>query len=59
MSGWFHNLRVSPDWTREKFGTLPRFVGNFARNWVKVIGAGRAFEKRYPAQYQGDQVRGP
>ncbi len=52
VSGWFHNLRVSPDWTRDKFGTLPRYVGNFARNWVKEIGAGRAFEKAYPAQYK-------
>ncbi len=51
VSGWFHNLRVSPDWTRKTFGTLPRYVGNFARNWVREVKAGRAFEKRYPAQY--------
>ena len=50
-SGWFHNLRVSPEWTRKEFGTLPRFVGKFARKWVQVIGAGRAFEKHHPAQY--------
>ncbi len=50
-SGWFHNLRVSPDWTRKEFGTLPRFAAKYARYWVQVIGAGRAFEKDHPAQY--------
>ena len=51
VSGWFHNLRVSPDWARKTFGTLPRYVENFAQNWVKEVEAGRAFEKKHPAQY--------
>jgi Sulfotransferase family len=37
VSGWFHNLRASPDWTRATFPSLPAYAAMFAREWADDI----------------------
>jgi hypothetical protein len=43
ISGWFHNLRVNADWTRQSFASMDAYVRNFAEVWAAEIGAARRF----------------
>jgi len=43
VSGWFHNLRVSPEWTNKKFGSMSSYVKSFARQWATEIAAVQGF----------------
>ena len=51
VSGWFHNLRVSPDWTRETFATMDDYVVALAEEWAANVGAGCAFGEAQPERY--------
>jgi hypothetical protein len=51
VSAWFHNLRVSPDETRKKFGTLSRFTRMTATTWMGDVKAGHQFGQAHPTQY--------
>jgi hypothetical protein len=43
VSGWFHNLRVTPDWTRETFASMDAYVEALAEEWAANVGAGSRF----------------
>jgi hypothetical protein len=51
VSGWFHNLRVSPDWTRETFAAMDEYVVALAEEWAANVGAGSAFGDAHPERY--------
>jgi Sulfotransferase family len=50
VSGWFHNLRVSPDWTREQFGSIDEYVVALAAEWAGNVEAGAEFADQQPAR---------
>ncbi|MGB8843846.1 MAG: sulfotransferase [Aliidongia sp.] len=51
VSGWFHNLRVSPDWTRETFTSMDAYVRALAAEWAGNVGAGSRFGEANPDSY--------
>lgn len=51
VSGWFHNLRVTPDRTYKTFGSLDRFVETIAKGWSNEIGLARSFAAAHPDLY--------
>jgi hypothetical protein len=51
VSGWFHNLRVSPDWTRETFTSIDAYVRALAAEWAGNVGAGSRFGEANPDSY--------
>ncbi len=51
VSGWAHNLRIAPDWTRDTFGSLPRYVDTFAPTWTQGIRLGQSFGTKHPDRY--------
>lgn len=51
VSGWFHNLRVSPDWTRETFATMDDYVVALAEEWAANVRTGCAFGDARPERY--------
>jgi hypothetical protein len=51
VSGWFHNLRVSPDWTMQTFGNLASYIETIAPIWVKEIETGRQFGQAHPDRF--------
>lgn len=50
-SGWFHNLRVSHEWTRETFGSMEDYLVSLAEDWSANVGAGSRFGDRRPELY--------
>ena len=48
VSAWLHNLRVSPTWAKETFGSLANFAPHFADIWVKKIELARSFAATHP-----------
>lgn len=51
VSGWFHNLRLTPDWTKETFGSLTNYIDRLAPIWVKAMQAGLQFGQSNPNRY--------
>lgn len=51
VSGWFHNLRSTPDWQRDTHASFADYVGIFAREWAEDIRTGRNFAKDHPDRY--------
>jgi len=51
VSGWFHNLRASPEWTEKNFVSLEQYVDKFAEHWVAAIEAGSKFGANRPTRY--------
>ena len=51
VSGWFHNLRVTPDWMRETFPTFDSYAQSFAQQWVLDVGEGTRFGAEHPDRY--------
>jgi hypothetical protein len=51
VSGWFHNLRVTPDWTRENFASMDAYVAGQAEEWAANVGAGTRFGETRPDRY--------
>jgi len=51
VSGWFHNLRVSPDWTHETFASMDEYVAAIAGEWAENVGAGSRFGEARPDSY--------
>lgn len=51
VSGWFHNLRASPEWTKKNFASLDHYVEKFAEHWVSAVKAGSKFGADRPARY--------
>lgn len=48
VSGWFHNLRTNPDWTREKYASLSAYAAMFAREWANDIAHAHRFAAACP-----------
>ncbi len=51
VSAWFHNLRVTPDEARKRFGTLSKFIQMTAATWMDDVKIGRQFGQSHPTQY--------
>ncbi|MGB8843845.1 MAG: sulfotransferase [Aliidongia sp.] len=51
VSGWFHNLRTTPDWTHKTFDSMDAYVTNFAQEWASDVGAGTHFGTTLPDSY--------
>lgn len=51
VSGWFHNLRVSPEWTRQNFSSIDDYIKMFAEVWATGVSEGSKFGARQPARY--------
>ena len=51
VSGWFHNLRVSPAWTRETFATMDDYLVALAEEWAEAVAAGHRFGAARPDLY--------
>jgi hypothetical protein len=48
VSGWFHVQRNTPDWSREKFSSLPDYARMFAREWAEDLAQAGAFAAAHP-----------
>jgi hypothetical protein len=55
VSGWFHNIRVSPDWTTKKHGSMDAYVLSFIDGWAKDVAAALAIADANPTRVR--QVR--
>jgi hypothetical protein len=51
VSGWFHNLRATPEWTRNTFASIDAYVDNFAQEWAENVSAGSHFGAARPHSY--------
>jgi hypothetical protein len=51
VSGWFHNLRVSPEWTRKTYTSMDDYVKKFAEIWASAVSAGCKFGEQQSARY--------
>ena len=51
VSGWFHNLRVSPDWTRQNFPSMNDYITMFAELWAAQVSEGNKFGAYQPDRY--------
>jgi hypothetical protein len=51
VSGWFHNLRATPEWTRETFASIDAYVDTFAQEWAENVSAGSRFGAARPNSY--------
>ena len=58
VSAWFHNLRVTPDWTRENFGSMADYLAHYGKTWVREIGLARDFGGRFPDHYREVRYEG-
>jgi hypothetical protein len=47
VSAWFHNVRVTPEWTKEKLRSLDAYVARYAVDWAKRIAAAQHFAARH------------
>lgn len=49
VSGWFHNLRSSPDWAR-KYGSLDSYARSIADIWAAELAKAQEFADRHAAR---------
>lgn len=47
-SGWFHNLRSTPDWTRNNYASFEAYTMQFAEIWAAEVAAGSRFAASEP-----------
>jgi len=50
VSGWFHNLRVSPEGTVKEYGSLASYVRFFAEQWATEIATAQRFIDQHPGR---------
>lgn len=50
VSGWFHNLRVTPEWTIKTHGSMDRYVTSFMDSWAKDVSAAQAIVEANPTR---------
>src|SRR5438477_851334 len=48
VSGWFHNLRLSRDWTLKTHGSMDAYVLSFIEGWAKDVAAAQAVADANP-----------
>ena len=51
VSGWFHNLRVSPEWTRQNFSSMNDYIKMFSELWATQVSEGNRFGAYQPTRY--------
>lgn len=47
-SGWFHNLRSTPDWTQKNYASFEAYTTQFAATWAAEVAAGSRFAASEP-----------
>jgi hypothetical protein len=47
VSAWFHNLRVTPEWTKRSHGSLDAYVTSYAEGWSKDLAKAQEFADRH------------
>jgi hypothetical protein len=50
VSGWFHSVRVTPEWTIKTHGSMDRYVTSFMDNWAKDVSAAQALADANPTR---------
>jgi tetratricopeptide (TPR) repeat protein len=55
VSGWFHNLRVTPDWTKQTFSSMDAYLMSYADDWAKELAIAQTFADRYQGRFR--QIR--
>jgi len=55
VSGWFHNMRLSRDWTLKAHGSMDAYVLSFIDGWAKDVAGAQAIADANPARVR--QVR--
>jgi sulfotransferase family protein len=50
VSGWFHNLRVSPNWANEKFDSMDAYVVDYVQGWAKNMAGVQKFAEQHPGR---------
>lgn len=48
VSGWFHNLRVNPDWLRQNFPTMETYAATCADEWSYEVQLANDFAAAQP-----------
>jgi hypothetical protein len=48
VSGWWHNQRSEPEWTRQTFSSFHAYACSFAERWAKDLEAGLDFAAQHP-----------
>jgi hypothetical protein len=51
VSGWFHNLRVSPELARQNFPSMDEYIKRFAEVWATQVREGSKFGAHQPTRY--------
>src|SRR5205823_6449212 len=51
VSGWFHNLRMTPDWTKKNFASLRGYAVRCAQTWAEQLADAQQFADRNPARF--------
>lgn len=55
VSGWFHNLRLTPEWVKKTYGSMEGYVTTFIENWAKDVSAAQTLADANPTRVR--QVR--
>lgn len=50
VSGWYHNLRATPEWTEKTYGTIDAYIPRFAEIWAKEMAEAEDFRRRAPGR---------
>jgi hypothetical protein len=50
VSGWFHNLRVTPEATHKRFASMSSYIRYFARVWAEEVATAQKFIDRQPGR---------
>lgn len=48
VSGWYHNLRSTPEWTVENYGSIGAYVPRFAEIWANEVSVADRFCRQHP-----------
>src|SRR5262245_41650537 len=51
VSGWFHNLRVTPFWAMKNFGSLDAYAVGFASSWADELDKAQQFAEQNKARF--------
>jgi len=51
VSAWFHNLRTNPEGVRAQFGTLAKFLPQYAQKWGAATALAASFGAAHPARF--------
>ena len=52
VSGWFHNVRVTPEWASKNFQSMNDYAVKFVDIWIRDLAAAQAFAERHPDRFR-------